>query len=96
MFAANPLGNQISSTNVCEACGRDCSTRCGRCKVVFYCGACCQKRDNGEHKLVCKEIAKLEKVVNQEEQKLKSCVVKRDGGSGEPENLFETVAGAFG
>lgn len=37
----------------CKACGKEARLRCGKCGVVKYCDAVCQKTDWSAHKKVC-------------------------------------------
>ena len=56
--AASPpqVGEQstnVESDHTCAVCGSASATRCSRCKMRWYCGRGCQKRDWKEHKSVC-------------------------------------------
>ena len=39
--------------NCCEICGIESSSKCGKCKSVYYCGADHQRKHWGTHKKVC-------------------------------------------
>ncbi len=41
----------------CSVCSKEGSKRCSRCKVVYYCGRVCQKKDWKIHKKVCSDVA---------------------------------------
>jgi hypothetical protein len=49
--------NRISSFNSCETCNKPASSFCGRCYIVAYCNAACQKTDLKAHKKFCLNIA---------------------------------------
>ncbi|KAF0990097.1 hypothetical protein HZS_4977, partial [Henneguya salminicola] len=37
----------------CHVCGIECYTKCGKCKIVAYCGSACQKMDFVIHRTTC-------------------------------------------
>lgn len=39
---------------LCNACGKESTSKCGGCKKSFYCSADCQKNDWQKHKPICK------------------------------------------
>ena len=43
----------IEETN-CGQCSRPSKTKCSRCKLTYYCGVDCQKKDWSTHKKICK------------------------------------------
>lgn len=50
------VANRIDPQKVCSNCSKsNCSSRCSRCKKVFYCSRTCQVEHWPSHKLVCKK-----------------------------------------
>jgi hypothetical protein len=39
----------------CSICQKDTTSRCGKCKLVYYCSSDCQKKDYPSHKKTCAE-----------------------------------------
>ncbi len=61
--------------------------RCSRCQVAWYCSAACQREHYAEkHRVICMNITKAKKRVEQEKHKLLLS---------NPENVFETETGNF-
>ena len=60
--------------------------RCSRCHVAWYCNTTCQKEHYANHRFLCMEIAKYEKLVLKEANKLRSIL---------GDTIFETQTGNF-
>jgi len=45
--------NPHEINNQCVHCGKIATTRCSRCKVVYYCSVQCQKTNYNKHKIKC-------------------------------------------
>jgi hypothetical protein len=56
--------NDYNLKKVCGGCGKLHKSsdtklfRCGGCKNIYYCSKACQTKDWGEHKLLCKSLAR--------------------------------------
>ena len=50
----------IEETN-CGQCSRPSKTKCSRCKLTYYCGVDCQKKDWSAHKKFCKSNSVIKK-----------------------------------
>ena len=45
---------EIIEETYCGQCNRPSKTKCSRCKLTYYCGVDCQKKDWSSHKKFCK------------------------------------------
>ena len=66
--------------------------RCVRCKVMLYCSAEYQKVDFSDHKRACSLVAKKQRLLDHEEEKLRA---EPGDGFATPANPFENSIGHF-
>ena len=50
-----------SEEKTCGSCNQPSKTKCSRCKLIYYCGVDCQKKDWTSHKKFCKSNAVIKK-----------------------------------
>ena len=48
---------EVSKETTCGNCSQPSKTKCSRCKLIYYCGVDCQKKDWTSHKKFCKSNA---------------------------------------
>lgn len=60
-----------SNENFCNVCSKQCDSYCKDCKIVFYCGRDCQKKDWIKHKQICFTKNSIEKRLDNFQSKAK-------------------------